>query len=391
VSRPIKAVFASHGGTVSGGAERTLLEVVLALAADGRVEPLVTVPATGPLAVALREGGIRVMVVPTPMWTPYRQRFFSAPTLVGRLRRRTRVTGRTVRYSGAWLRVLLAERPDVVVTNTVTAASPALAAKVLGIPHVWMIHEFLTLDHGLEYALGEPLSQRAIGALSARVVVNSQAVAMHFSPRVHRRKLIVAYPPVNSRPVALNDVESKQLRLLLLGRQTRSKGSALAIQALGLLRHSAKPPVLRLTGWITDEFRAELEALAQELGVADRVEICGGTEDPFAAIEWANVVLMCSAHEAFGRVTAEALKCGRPVIGSRSGGTLEIVREGVDGLLFDPGDAQQLAAAVDRLAKDRKLLRNLSDRALERNADRFTKEKYMGIVAGALLSVAGVG
>jgi glycosyltransferase involved in cell wall biosynthesis len=63
----------------------------------------------------------------------------------------------------------------------------------------------------------------------------------------------------------------------------------------------------------------------------------------------------------------------------------------VDGLLFDPGDAQELAAAVDRLAKDRKLLRNLSDRALERNADRFTKEKYMGIVAGALLSVAGVG
>lgn len=391
MSRPIKAVFASHGETVSGGAERSLLEVVLALAADGRVEPTVTVPEEGPLAAALREGGIRVMVVPTPLWTPYGPGFFAAPTRAGRVRRRARVMARTVRYSGAWLRMLRAERPDVVVTNTVTPASPALAAKALGIPHVWVVHEFLTLDHGLDYALGEPASQRLVGALSARVMVNSEAVGRHFSPRVPARKLVVAHPAVDARTVAPNDVESEPLRLLLLGRQTRSKGSVLAIEVLGRLRDGPCPPVLRLVGWVSDEFRAELEALATEVGVADRVEIAGGTDDPFAAIEWANVLLMCSDHEAFGRVTAEALKCGRPVIASRSGGTPEIITDGEDGLLFDPGDAAALAAAVDRLAHDRGLLRTLSRAALERSADRFTMEEHMSIVIGVLQSVTGIG
>jgi glycosyltransferase involved in cell wall biosynthesis len=100
---------------------------------------------------------------------------------------------------------------------------------------------------------------------------------------------------------------------------------------------------------------------------------------------------MCSDHEAFGRVTAEALKCGRPVIASRSGGTPEIITDGEDGLLFDPGDAAALAAAVDRLAHDRGLLRTLSRAALERSADRFTMEEHMSIVIGVLQSVTGIG
>ena len=389
MTRPIKAVFASHGETLSGGAERTLLESVRGLAADGRVEPVVTVPAEGPLAAALREGGVRVMVVPTPLWTPYEPGAFAARTRLGRFRRRARVMARTLRYSRVWLRMLRVERPDVVVTNTVTPASPALSAKALGIPHVWMVHEFLTLDHGLDYALGEPLSQRAVGALSAGVIVNSRAVARHFARRVPSRKLVVAYPPVDVPTVAPNDFESERLRLLLLGRQTRSKGSLLAVEALGLLRGPC-PPVLRLVGWVSDEFRAELEVRAKELGVADRVEIAGATKEPFAAIEWANVLLMCSDHEAFGRVTAEALKCGRPVVGSRSGGTVEIVTEGEDGLLFDPGDPAELAAAVDRLAHDRRLLRSLGERALELSADRYTIGEHMGIVVGVLQAVTGV-
>lgn len=389
--RPIRAVFASHGETLSGGAERTLLEGVRGLAADGRVEPLVTVPAEGPLAAALRESGIRVMVVPTPLWTPYESGAFTAPTRLGGFGRRARVMARTLRHSGEWLRMLRAERPDVVVTNTVTAASPALAAKALRIPHVWMIHEFLTLDHGLDYALGEPLSQRAVGGLSARVIVNSRAVARHYARRVPPRKLVVAYPAVDVPRVAPNDFESEHLRLLLLGRQTRSKGSLLAIKALGLLRDSPSPPVLRLVGWVSDEFRAELEVLAEELGVADRVEIAGATDEPFAAIEWANVLLMCSDHEAFGRVTVEAIKSGRPVIASRSGGTAEIVTDGENGLLFDSGDAAALAVAVDRLALDRGLLRALSDRALEGNRDRFGTEEHVSIIIGVLQSVTGLG
>jgi glycosyltransferase involved in cell wall biosynthesis len=390
VSSPINALMVSHGESLSGGAERSLLEVARGLVADGRVVPTVTVPEEGPLEAALRESGIRVVVVPTPFWAPYGSGVLAAPSHVGRLYKRARVMARTLRYVHVWLRVLRDERPDVVMTNTVTPAAPALAAKTVGIPHVWMIHEFLTLDHGLEYALGEPLSQRIVGTLSARVIVNSEVVGRHFSPPIPARKLVVAYPPVEVSTVGPNDVESGPLRLLLLGRQTTSKGSALAVEALGLLRDCPDRPILRLVGWISEEFRAELEALANLHGVADRIEIMGGTDEPFKAIEWANALLMCSSHEAFGRVTAEALKCGRPVVGSRSGGTPEIVTDGDDGLLFHPGNATDLAAAVGRLAGDKRLLRRLGERAQERNADRFTLREHVGIVVETMQAVTGV-
>ena len=47
-----------------------------------------------------------------------------------------------------------------------------------------------------------------------------------------------------------------------------------------------------------------------------------------------HVLLMCSKSEGFGRVTVEAMSRGIPVIGYRGGGTVELVKEGVNGFLF---------------------------------------------------------
>jgi glycosyltransferase involved in cell wall biosynthesis len=53
--------------------------------------------------------------------------------------------------------------------------------------------------------------------------------------------------------------------------------------------------------------------------------------------------------EAFGRVTVEAMRAGVPVIGTDAGGTPELVADGATGLLYRPGDAGALAAAIARL------------------------------------------
>ena len=103
---------------------------------------------------------------------------------------------------------------------------------------------------------------------------------------------------------------------------------------------------------------------------------------PQAEFAWANVVLMCSDSEAFGRVTVEALKSGRPVVGTRSGGTTESISDGVNGLLFPPGNAQELASALRRLATEPGLLARLSDNAAASVHGRFTIESEVdGLVA----------
>jgi glycosyltransferase involved in cell wall biosynthesis len=131
---------------------------------------------------------------------------------------------------------------------------------------------------------------------------------------------------------------------------------------------------VRLVGDITDEYLRQTRRLAATLGIADRVEVVGYAEDPAVHYEWANAVLVCSTDEAFGRVTIEAMKCGRPVIGWRSGATPEHVVDGVDGVLVAPGSVSETARAIALLHDRRDVLHAMSARARVRMAGRHTIE-----------------
>jgi glycosyltransferase involved in cell wall biosynthesis len=61
---------------------------------------------------------------------------------------------------------------------------------------------------------------------------------------------------------------------------------------------------------------------------------------------------MCSRCEAFGRVTVEAMKLGLAVVGSNTGGTLDIVQHDVNGLLYEAGDVQDLARKIAEIILD---------------------------------------
>ncbi len=83
-------------------------------------------------------------------------------------------------------------------------------------------------------------------------------------------------------------------------------------------------------------------------------------------MSWANTLVMGNTNEAFGRVTVEALTAGRPVVGANSGGTAELVHHGVDGLLFRPGDAADLARCLARLGANPEMLTEMSSIASRR-------------------------
>src|SRR5262249_17425331 len=144
-----------------------------------------------------------------------------------------------------WLRD---HRPDAVITSTATIPVPALASRVLGIPHVWWVHEFVTLDHGLSFLLGEPVSQRLMGWLSRLVVVNSAAVGEHYCPPIPRSKTRVVHYGIPSIAAAPRAGDDTPIRVLLLGRQTPSKGQSTAIKAAALLQAQGIGVQFRLVG-----------------------------------------------------------------------------------------------------------------------------------------------
>lgn len=162
-----------------------------------------------------------------------------------------------------------------------------------------------------------------------------------------------AFRPDPSTPHQPDDLADRPFRVLSLGRLSPRTGVDDAIAMLPLLRGVE----LVIAGGPAPEALDEdpearrLAALAEDLGVAERVSIIGGVarDDVPALIRSADAVVCLPWYEPFGIVPLEAMACGRPVIGSGVGGLCDTIDDGRTGLLVPPHSPQAAAAAVRHL------------------------------------------
>jgi glycosyltransferase involved in cell wall biosynthesis len=157
-----------------------------------------------------------------------------------------------------------------------------------------------------------------------------------------------------------------RLRLLYLGQISRHKGADLAVEAVGQARAARLPVQLGLHGPITDEMRyfSQLKARVASINetYGESIQIGSPLERSQLAptLGNADALLVPSRwYDNSPNVILEAFTMGVPVIAAGHGGIAEMVRDGVDGLLFQPGDARSLAGAIRALALDPALLAQL--------------------------------
>jgi glycosyltransferase involved in cell wall biosynthesis len=126
----------------------------------------------------------------------------------------------------------------------------------------------------------------------------------------------------------------------------------------------------------TPEYVAELRQQINAEGLHDRVTFIEHLSDMQAAYRASSVLIHASIEpEPFGMVVIEAMQAGTPVVAARSGGPLEIIEDGVSGLLVDPTNTAELAAAVIRLLDDAPLRQSIIAAAERRVADRFSMSR----------------
>ena len=340
------------------------------------VEVDVVLPWEGPLRERLAEAGARVEVIPLARWTSHRRR----PVELGRRLARNAASLRPL------LRLLRDRRPDAVISNTLTIPAGATAARAAGVPHLWFVHEFGREDRGLSFDLGDRVSLSTMRRLSALVLVNSEAVRSRFVPAFGDRVRVVPYavdvPEIERRGQVGEMPVAVQLATLAPG-----KGQEDAVRAGAVLAGKGGGLRLRLVGSDSGGRGAELAELARSLGVAEHVELPGFTDAPWRELAAADLSLVCSRSEAFGRATVEAMKLGTPVIGAAAGGTLELVRPGETGLLYRPGDADELAGRIEQLLGDEALRVRMAERAQTWSRETFTREACVGALLSALHEV----
>ncbi|MGY1697014.1 glycosyltransferase [Geodermatophilus sp. SYSU D00814] len=155
-------------------------------------------------------------------------------------------------------------------------------------------------------------------------------------------------------------------RIGYVGRLAPQKSPGTLVRAFGRMREQAS---LVVVGDGPD--RALVERLAAESPAADRITLAGFVEHARvpAVLASLDVLVLPSAYEEMGSVLTEAMAAGLPVVASDVGGIPEVVRHGVTGLLVPPGDADALAAALDRVTGDDVLRARLAAGARARSAE----------------------
>ena len=132
------------------------------------------------------------------------------------------------------------------------------------------------------------------------------------------------------------------------------------------------PSVLVMVGDGPD--RVEAEAEAQMLGVERTVHFLGKIDVVAPLLAGADLFLLPSQSESFGLSALEALASGTPVVGSKAGGLVEVVKEGVTGALREVGDVDAMASASVEILSDRDRWQTMSRDAAADARVRFSRD-----------------
>jgi glycosyltransferase involved in cell wall biosynthesis len=185
---------------------------------------------------------------------------------------------------------------------------------------------------------------------------------------------------------------SRGLRIAYVGGLNAEKGVKTAISAVAQIMKMNRTvvPILTVVGGGHADYEASLYDLVKKCGVEDQVTFLGRVpKESVPKILSKNDVLVVPSiwPEPFGRVVVEGMAARLLVIGTATGGSGEILEDGVNGLVFEPGNATALAQCLGRVSCDSDLYARIVDEAV-RTSTRFSVERMADGLERFLVSIA---
>jgi glycosyltransferase involved in cell wall biosynthesis len=327
-SRPASILVVSNHGAVVGGGELSLLDLLRGLDRD-RWAPVLVVPADGEVATRGRDLDLPVHVIPLP---PLRRPRAGSVRSVGTLARLARAADAALIHAN----------------GSRAMAYAAVAGRLTARPTLWHVR----------VADRDGLVDRVLCALATAIIATSRAVARRFPWAPAKVRLVPNgvdlrrfAPRLPSGAVRASlGVPPSAPVVLSIGRHVPEKGYRHLVDAAALVER-ARPGV----HWVLvgdGELRGELEAQARRLGLASRVHFTGWRDDVTDVLALADVFVLPSESEGFGRVLVEAMAMGRAIVATAVGGVPDVVVAGETGVLVRPADPAPLADAVRALLDD---------------------------------------
>jgi len=336
-----------------GGSDLALLRIVASLDLD-RFDPIVLLPQEGPLAPRLREASAVVRLVPM-------MQLRTLPSATYQARYLARFWPTVTQIA----RVIRDERAALVHTNSLYSLYGAFAARAARRPHLWHIREIPPA-----IPIARSVLARMVLGLSRTVISMTKACSEGLFGRNALHNKIRLLPEGLELDTWSRDRIDRAIRSELgiapetpvvgfVARLDPWKGLDVFLEAAARVSLRFPDAVFLVAGDAPagfEKYRDRMMARSAELGLKDRLQFLGWRyrmDDIPAVMASLDVFSHTSlAPEPFGLVLIEAMAMGCPVVAARAGGPLEIIEDGVSGLLTEVADAEAQSNAICRLLAD---------------------------------------
>jgi len=236
--------------------------------------------------------------------------------------------------------IALIEKPNIIYSNTSLNCTGMLISILTNRPHIWHIHEIYTDEYYSSYL--------SINTITNLILRHSEKIIAVLNKNISSNKIITIHNCLNEKELEENfnpmpqDVCSKNdWPISLIGYITPIKKQDLAIQAIKELVPKIPNIKLLLIGASTsiNKYQNKLNYLVKSLSLENNIVFTGRRTDVMDILKNSKVLIIPSSSEGFSIVALEAMYCSTPIIASNSGGTIEVVRDKVNGRLFQPNNS----------------------------------------------------
>jgi glycosyltransferase involved in cell wall biosynthesis len=373
----MNVLYVSDSDTVSG-AEIVMLQYLQHFRPPDHHPHVFFRERNGRLRTALTELG-----VPFTTTTSYSERIIESTASPSALAAYVRAFRRVRRELAETIR---ARDIDLVHSISYPAALyAALASRATGVRQIWHEHNIKRL-----HAVNRPI-YRFTAATAARVIGPSDAVSHNLRRAgIADEIAITVYNGIDLSRFRIDDARAAavrqelglrpgQLAVGLFGQMLPHKGHMTLIQAAPAL--CARFPGLRgfFVGALENPpYQQALTEAMQQAGVAERFSFTGWRRDVPDVVRAMDVIVVATTtQEPAALALMETMAMGRPVVATRTGGTPELVLDGVTGRIFPPGDAAALADCLTGLLADPETREALGRAGRQRVETHFSLEHHL--------------
>lgn len=366
-----------HAGAEMYGADKVMLDLIKRLDKN-KYTPYVILPMEGVLVDALRKEGVEVLVMPYPIM---RRKYFNIRGILN-------YGIELVRYSNKIVKIAKKYNIGLIHTNTAATLEGSFVSRKLHIPQLWSIHEII-VNPKIMYKI----TSKLIAKYSSIAITDSEAVKKHLeaSGYFNESAVKVIYNGVDSnRFKPENDCAylydewkiPKDARVIgMMGRINSWKGQGDFLKAANIIM--AKYPDV-YTVFVGDSFEGE-EWREKELADAiekspykNRIINQGYRTDSEGIYKLYNIFVLPSINpDPLPTVVLEAMATGKPIIGYKHGGVCEMVQDGINGLLAEIRNPEDLAAKISMLLDDEDLCKQMGKNSRWRLLEYFSIESYI--------------